>query len=199
MRRAVGYVRVSTGEQTYESQVLALESAAASRGMRLDIVSETASGRRRRTKLDELERSAAKRSVRELWIVSLDRLGRSTLDVLLRLDRFSRNGCVVVSLREGLDLGSAAGRLQAQLLAAFAEFEASIISSRTKAGLAAARARGARLGRPRAPIDEARIDAMRQSGARVCEIARALRVSRATVLDRLSKKGASFDASPGPV
>jgi DNA invertase Pin-like site-specific DNA recombinase len=201
MRLVTGYVRVSTGEQTFEAQERALTQAAASRGVRLSIIAETASGQRRRTQLDELEAKARRGSVRELWVTGLDRLGRSTVDVLLRLDRLSQAGCVVVSLREGLDLGSAAGRLQAQLLASFAEFEASIIRERTRAGLEAARARGRRLGRPRAELDASAIegttvDELRAGGASWASIARRLGVSRATLRRRLAKNGASSDEAP---
>ena len=201
MRRATAYVRVSTGEQTFEAQVRALTEAAASRGYVLDTVSETASGRRRRTQLDELEARARAGKVREVWVVALDRLGRSTLDVLLRLDRFARAGCAIVSLREGLDLGSPAGRLQAQLLAAFAEFEAAQIRSRTREGLAAARARGRRLGRPRCDLDASgldrdRIAQDRSEGRSWASIAHDLRVSRATLRRRLAINGASSDDVP---
>jgi len=170
--------------------------------VRLTIVGETASGQRRRTQLDDLEARARAGNVRELWVVGLDRLGRSMLDVLLRLDRLSQAGCVVVSLREGLDLGSPAGRLQAQLLAAFAEFEHAMIRDRTRAGLAAARARGRRLGRPRIDLDETELDAQRIHGWRVEgrsweSIAAELGVSAATLARRLAKNGASPDAVLG--
>lgn len=202
MRLVTGYVRVSTDEQTFEAQERALTQAADFRGVRLDIVAETASGQRRRTQLDELEARARAGKVRELWVVGLDRLGRSTLDVLLRLDRFSQAGCVVVSLREGLDLGSPAGRLQAQLLAAFAEFEAAMIRDRTKAGLAVARARGRRLGRPPVDLDETELDAQgihawRVEGRSWASIAGELGVSRATLRRRLAKNGASPDDVAG--
>ena len=198
MRRATAYVRVSTDDQTFEAQARALTEAAASRGYALDMVSETASGRRRRTQLDELEARARAGKVREVWVVALDRLGRSTLDVLLRLDRFARAGCSIVSLREGLDLGSPAGRLQAQLLAAFAEFEAAQIRSRTREGLAAARARGRRLGRPRCDLDESELDRDRiaqdrRDGRSWASIAHELGVSRATLRRRLAINGASSD------
>jgi DNA invertase Pin-like site-specific DNA recombinase len=184
MRRPVAYVRVSTGGQTFESQLEALAQMGRSRGVAApEIVAETASGRRSRPQLDRLEREAQRGRISELWVVALDRLGRSTVDVVMRLDRLARAGCAVVSLREGIDLGSASGRLQAQLLAAFAEFEAAQIAARTREGIAAARARGRRLGRPPRRFDLEKAAQLREAGWSWSRLALELRVP-ATVIRR---------------
>lgn len=196
MGRVVGYVRVSTGDQTFDRQNQALQAAAASRGITLDIVCETASGQRRRTVLDDLERQACKGQLRQLWVSALDRIGRSTLDVLTRLDRLDRAGCAIVSLHESIDLTTAAGRLQAQLLASFAEFEREQISRRTKEGLAAARAAGRRLGRPPSQlVDLDHVELLRRGGLSWEQIARACKVPRMTLINQLTKNGACFDAN----
>ena len=80
---------------------------------------------------------------------SLDRWGRTMSELVLELEEFSKSGKALVSLREGLDLSSAAGRLMANVLAAMANFERDRIAERTRLGLARARAQGKRLGRPR--------------------------------------------------
>ena len=181
MRRPVAYVRVSTGGQTFEGQLEALRQMARSRGVaEPEIVAETASGRYQRPALDRLEKEARKGRISELWVVALDRLGRSTVDVVMRLDRLGRAGCAVVSIREGIDLGSASGRLQAQLLAAFAEFEASQIAARTREGLAAARARGRRLGRPSRGFDLEKAAKLRAEGLSWAQLEESLGVPATT-------------------
>lgn len=80
---------------------------------------------------------------------SLDRWGRNAGELVLELEEFSRSGVTLMSLKEGIDLSSAAGRLMANMLAIMANFERDRIRERTMLGLARARAQGKRLGRPR--------------------------------------------------
>lgn len=81
--------------------------------------------------------------------VALDRWGRSMSELVLELEEFSKTGKSMISLKEGIDLSTAAGRLMANVLAAMANFERDRIRERTLLGLARARAQGKRLGRPR--------------------------------------------------
>jgi DNA invertase Pin-like site-specific DNA recombinase len=81
--------------------------------------------------------------------VALDRWGRTMSELVLELEEFSRTGKSLISLKEGLDLSTAAGRLMANVLAAMANFERDRIKERTIMGLARAKAQGKRLGRPR--------------------------------------------------
>lgn len=81
--------------------------------------------------------------------VALDRWGRTMSELVLELEEFSRTGKSLISLKEGIDLSTAAGRLMANVLAAMANFERDRIRERTLMGLARARAQGKRLGRPR--------------------------------------------------
>lgn len=80
---------------------------------------------------------------------SLDRWGRNAGELILELEEFSRTGVMLMSLKEGLDLSSAAGRLMANMLAIMANFERDRNRERTMLGLARAKAQGKRLGRPR--------------------------------------------------
>lgn len=80
---------------------------------------------------------------------SLDRWGRNAGELILELEEFSKGQVMLMSLKEGLDLSSAAGRLMANMLAIMANFERDRIRERTLLGLARARAQGKRLGRPR--------------------------------------------------
>jgi putative DNA-invertase from lambdoid prophage Rac len=79
---------------------------------------------------------------------ALDRWGRSMGELVLELEEFSQKGYIMYSHREGLDLGTAAGRLMANVLAAMANFERDRIRERTMLGLARAKAQGKKLGRP---------------------------------------------------
>lgn len=80
--------------------------------------------------------------------VALDRWGRTMSELVLELEEFSKSGKAIISLKEGLDLSNAAGRLMANMMAAFANFERDRIRERTMLGLQRAKAQGKKLGRP---------------------------------------------------
>jgi DNA invertase Pin-like site-specific DNA recombinase len=79
---------------------------------------------------------------------ALDRWGRSMGELVMELEEFSKSGKSLISLKEGIDLSTAAGRLMANMLASMANFERDRIRERTMLGLARAKAQGKRLGRP---------------------------------------------------
>jgi len=95
------------------------------------------------------------------------------------LEEFQDMGVGFVSLGEGIDLSTPAGRLQLHILAALAECERSRIQERIKAGLARVRAAGRRLGRPPEPVPVEKLRTV--EGLSTREAARVLRVSRSTV------------------
>lgn len=80
--------------------------------------------------------------------VALDRWGRTMSELVLELEEFSKTGKSLISLKEGIDLSTAAGRMMAHVLSAMANFERDRIRERTLMGLARAKAQGKRLGRP---------------------------------------------------
>ena len=80
---------------------------------------------------------------------ALDRWGRTMSELVMELEEFSQTNKTMFSLKEGLDLSTAAGRMFANILAAMANFERDRIRERTLLGLARARSQGKRLGRPR--------------------------------------------------
>lgn len=84
-----------------------------------------------------------------LVVYSLSRLGRSMLDVMTTVQTLNAAGIVVRSVTEPFDTGSPMGRAMAGMLAVFSQLERDLISERTKAGLAAAKSRGKKLGRPK--------------------------------------------------
>ena len=83
--------------------------------------------------------------------VSLDRWGRTMSELVLEFEEFSQTGKSLISLKEGMDLSTSAGRLMANILSAMANFERDRIRERTIMGLARAKAQGVKLGRPRKP------------------------------------------------
>lgn len=135
----IGYARVSTDEQSDNSQIDALEAAGCSR-----IYSEKYSGR---SKLrPELERMIDALRMGDIVVVQrLDRLGRSLKDLIELLDNFKTKNVQFISLNESIDTTTAVGELAFHMIGSIAQFERRLISERTKIGLEAARARG-RLG-----------------------------------------------------
>jgi DNA invertase Pin-like site-specific DNA recombinase len=118
----------------------------------------------------------------------LDRLFRSLRDLIATLQLFSELGVEFVSVRDSVDLSTSTGRLTMHLIGAFAEFEAALIRERTRAGLAAARRRGARIGRPPVKRDAAVVVGLRSNGLSVRQIAAELGMPRSAVHRVLSRK-----------
>lgn len=183
----VAYLRVSTDEQVQsglglDAQRASVEDEAARRGWSVHYeVDEGVSGKlRNRPALDRALSALARGQAQALVVAKMDRLGRSVIQAADVLETARRQGWDVVVLDIGIDLNTPHGKAMAQLLAVFAELEREMISARTKAALAAARARGTRLGRPRLidPALLARIVAMRSTGLSHRSIAQALTEQR---------------------
>lgn len=179
--RVALYARVSTLDQHAENQVEELQRYAAARGWEsVEYVDRGVSGTREsRPELDRLVADAKRRRFGALVCWRLDRLGRNLRHLILLLDDFAALGVSFVSLGEGIDTSTPAGRLQMHVLGAIAEFERARLAERVRAGLARTRARGTRLGRPEAKIPIDRLNATRSlSAERAAEV---LGVSRSTV------------------
>lgn len=145
------YARVSkASDQTVENQLLELRKWAANSGHEVsgEFVDEISS-RDTRPEKERLKRLALLGEVKGIAFASLDRWGRDMSELVLDIEDFGRRGIVVYSMREALAFDSAAGRLYAHLMAAFASFERDRIRERTMQGLARARAQGKKLGRPK--------------------------------------------------
>src|SRR5437867_3335995 len=186
-RRAGLYARVSTAEQSPESQLHALRGYAAARGWIIEeLVDRGVSGAKdRRPALDRLVRAARARQLDVVAVTKLDRLARSTHHLVTLGRELADLGVDLVVLDQQIDTTTPSGRLLFHVLAAIAEFERDLISERVKAGLERAKAMGIRLGRPAARISEARLRMLQQQRLPIGKIARDLRVSRATVRRRL--------------
>ena len=149
--RVALYARVSKAlQQNPENQLLDLRRWAASSGH--EVEGEYVDEVRSKDTRPQKEAVLKKLRLGELQGVAfyaLDRWGRSMSELVLELEEFSKAGISLFSMKEGLDLSTAAGRLMANVLSAMANFERDRIAERTRLGLARTRAQGKRLGRPR--------------------------------------------------
>ena len=180
----IGYARVSTQEQDLALQLDALKAAGCQR-----TYEERASGAQR----DRPELKAALGYMREgdtLVVWKLDRLARSLKQLIDTVEDLGARGIGLRSLTEAIDTTTSGGKLIFPIFAALAEFERAVIRERTLAGLAAARARGRKGGRPPALAakDLAAAKAMlRDPEITVGEIARRLNVAPSTLYRHLPR------------
>lgn len=183
MIRAAIYARVSTQDQDPTHQLRVLREVASRRGWAVTEYVEVISGAAKaRPQFDAMMADVRRRKVDVVAAVDLSRLARSATVLMGLLDQLRVVGCDLYSDREALDTQTAAGRMFFAVVAAFAEFERSIIIERTMAGLATARAKGVRLGRP--PASDGILDAirsLREQGLGINSIARELKVGKSTV------------------
>jgi DNA invertase Pin-like site-specific DNA recombinase len=183
----IGYARISTTDQTLALQQDALTAAGCNR-----IFTDTASGGRT-DRPGLTEALSYVRSGDTLVVWRLDRLGRSLGHLIQTVRELRERGVHFRSLQEQLDTATSGGKLVFHVFGALAEFERDLIRERTNAGLAAARARGRRGGRPGLSAEKVRqlrtLAADRSNS--VAGICKTLRISRATfyryVSDGLAK------------
>jgi putative DNA-invertase from lambdoid prophage Rac len=178
------YARVSThDQQTLALQRDAMLAYARQRGGAIvTMVEDVGSGASERRRREELMRAARRRDIDAIVVWRLDRWGRSLADLVVTLQELYELGVGFISLNEALDLTTSTGRAMAGMLAVFAEFERGILRERVKAGIAEARRRGQRHGRP--PTVAHRTAEVRQlhaDGRSKSAIARQLGISRTSV------------------
>lgn len=177
MATTIGYARVSTTSQHLDMQLDALTASGCTR-----IHTDTASGAlSARPGLDQALAELDEGDTLVVW--RLDRLGRSLPHLVATIDNLTKRGVNLKSLHEAIDTTTPTGRLMVHLIASLAEFERELTIERTIAGLEAAKARGANLGRPTVwtPQRAEAATALLAAGATVTQVAQALGVSRATI------------------
>ncbi|MCL6633722.1 MAG: recombinase family protein [Alicyclobacillus herbarius] len=179
-----GYARVSTEDQNLDLQIDALQQYGAER-----IFQEKISGERRdRPQLDEMLKYLRPGDTVVVW--KLDRIGRSTKHLIDLISGFGEKDIHFVSLKESIDTSTATGKLVFTIFAALAEFERDMIRERTKAGLASARARGRKGGRPRKAEDKVKL-ALKMYDSKqysITEITKATGVSKTTLYRYIKKR-----------
>lgn len=184
MSRVFAYCRVSTADQSLDTQIHEIEAA----GFNIDprrVIAETVSG-----STSAMERKGFRRLIEKLdWddvliVTKLDRLGRNAMDVRATVERLCemqvRVHCLALG---GVDLASAAGKMTMAVITAVAEFERDLLIERTQAGLKRAKAQGKKLGRPRRLTSEQqeKIRSWREEGVSLGVLAKEFGVSRSAI------------------
>jgi DNA invertase Pin-like site-specific DNA recombinase len=192
--QAAIYARVSTSNgQDPSVQTRELREYCQRRGWEItgEYVDAGISGAKEsRPQLDALLAACRKRRVDAVVVYRYDRFARSLRQLVNALEEFRSLGIEFISLHEGVDTSTPNGRLVFGIFASIAEFERELIRDRVKSGIAAAKSKGKRLGRPRVSVDTARIASLRASGRSWPQIAAELGLSVGTVYQasrRLSK------------
>lgn len=183
----IGYARVSIDDQTTALQLDALRTAGCSNVYQDMSILGVAKDRPALTKaINALQPG-------DVFVVCrLDRLGRSLADLIRLVAEIEHRGAGFRSLVDALDTTTANGRLVFHITGAMAQFERSLTQERTKAGLAAARERGVRLGR-KPMLNTLQLDHARSlvaSGQRIEEVAHTLGVSYWTLYRAFKNSGA---------
>ena len=193
----VGYARISTTDQTLGLQRDALTAAGCER-----LFTDTASGSRAdRPGLEEALDFLRPGDTLVVW--RLDRLGRSLRHLIETMTALQERGIGFRSLQESIDTTTSGGKLVFHVFGALVEFERDLIRERTSAGLAAARARGRKGGRPRA-LDARRariaLALYNDKANSIADICRTLRISRATLYRYLKARPDEVrpEAAAGP-
>jgi DNA invertase Pin-like site-specific DNA recombinase len=181
----IGYSRVSTTDQNPDSQKDALNRA----GVDQLFIERFTGTKASRPEWDQVKKILRKGDT--LVVTRLDRLGRSSKDLLEIGDWLQSKGIELQAVEQPINTSTPEGRMFFTILAAFAQFERDLIVARTRDGLAAARARGRKGGRTSA-LSPMQIDAVRNlyegGETTVAEIAKAFKVSRPTIYRALEPK-----------
>lgn len=181
------YVRVSTQDQSTEIQKNDLTQFCESRGWKIfRLYEDKATGTNaNRPMLKNLLSDARKRKFDLVLVWKLDRFFRSLKDMVTTLQELDDLGIEFVSLKDNIDLTTASGRLMMHMVSAFAEFEAALIRERVRAGIAAAKSKGKRIGKPRIH-DYKKIRDLRLEGLSFSAIQKKLQISKGAVCRALS-------------
>jgi DNA invertase Pin-like site-specific DNA recombinase len=189
MKHVAVYLRVSSRSQDTVSQEADLENWAKSQTHPVVVSRDSFTGKTMdRPGFARLEGEIAAGNVYTLAVWRLDRLGRTAKGLTALFDNLVRRKVNLVSLRDGLDLSTPAGRLMANVLASVAAYETEVRSERQMAGISAAKAKGVKFGRrpgsrkSRIPRDKRMaIIQHKAAGWKIARIARAVGLSRQTI------------------
>ena len=191
MGKVALYARVSTMDQSTDSQLLDLRRYTKERGWHLyrEYCDNGISGTKdSRPALNELMNDARKRRFDMVLCWRFDRFARSTKHLILALEEFRNLGIDFISFQENIDTSSPLGAAIFTIISAVAQLERDIIAERVKAGLRRAKKNGKKLGRPRAVVDVEEVQKLRSKGLSLRAIAKETGVSRTTVSDVLSSR-----------
>lgn len=203
-KKAAIYCRVSTADQSCERQERDLSAYAEKAGWQIaGVWKETASGTKdsRKERQDILALAQA-RKLDIILVTELTRWGRSTIDLIHTLQDLQSWGVSLIA-QSGLqfDLTTSQGKLIANIMASLAEFESDLIRERVKSGIAAAKARGKKIGRqPGQRIKSDRLApkvlTMIEQGSSYRTIADKLSISKSTVTDIVKRNRSAVSPAP---
>jgi len=188
--RVAIYARVSTTDQSTDSQLLDLRRYVADRGWHLhrEYTDDGISGTKdSRLALNELMNDAKKRRFDAVLCWRFDRFARSTKHLILALEEFRNLGIDFVSYQENIDTSSPLGSAIFTIISAVAQLERDIIAERVKAGLRRAKENGKKLGRPRAEEPTGEIYRLHSHGLSLRQIATQLNISKSRVARYLTQ------------
>jgi DNA invertase Pin-like site-specific DNA recombinase len=184
-KRVALYARVSTLNhgQDPEVQLRELRAYCERRGFEIadTYIDKGISGsREHRPALDRLMAACRKRLIDGVVVYRYDRFARSLRQLVNALEDFRALNIDFLSIHEGVDTSTPNGRLIFGIFASIAEFERELIRDRVRSGMAAAKAKGKRLGRPKVPVDASKIVLLRSQGLSWAEITKATGTSKGT-------------------
>lgn len=187
MRVAV-YVRVSTRDQRLLQQFREVRRMVERRGWVITrVYRERRSAKQgaHRPEWERLRKDASRRRFDAVAVWAIDRMGRSTLDVLKAVEGFERRGVELLIVKQKVDTTSPLGKLLLTILAAFAQMERELISERTRAGMQAARAAGRHVGRVAVLVPREHIDAVLSGERTAASVAQETGISASTIRARV--------------
>lgn len=191
MKRTAIYLRISTNDrkQDFDTQLFALQDYVKQRGFKLHrIYKDRDSGSKEsRPELLKLLQDANRRQFDCVVVFRFDRFSRSTRQLIEALETFRKIGIDFISYQEAIDTSTPAGQMMFTIVSAFAQFERNIIQERVRAGIAKAKAKGKKLGRPKANINVQKIIQLKAEGLSIRKIADRLDIPKSTVCNYLSK------------
>jgi DNA invertase Pin-like site-specific DNA recombinase len=191
--KAVAYLRVSTSDQSTDSQLDAIQGHAVPKGLEIVQVFEDegiSGARRSRPALDQMMASVRHGEAQAVIVYKIDRLGRSMYHLVNLVDELGRLGVDLVSVTEPhMDTTTPSGKMLFGIMASMAEYERSLIAERVRAGMASAKKRGKRVGRPKAVLSRTQLRSLKEQGLSNSEVARLLKVSRPTLIRELQAMG----------
>ena len=184
MKRAALYLRVSTVDQHPETQLHDLRGLAAQRGFEIvqEYTDRISGVKAKRPGLDQLMADARRGKFDVLLIWAFDRLARSVRHLLEVLDELNRLQVEFISFRENIDTGGPLGRALIVIIGAISELERNLIIERVRSGMRRAKLEGRRLGRPPPSINRDDLLRDRARGQSLTQLAKAYRISRASVV-----------------
>jgi DNA invertase Pin-like site-specific DNA recombinase len=191
VKRAALYLRVSSVDQHPETQLLDLRQMAVQRGYQIvaEFTDKLSSMKAKRPGLEDLMCAARRGKFDIVLVWASDRIARSARHLLEILDELNRLGVKFASFREPIDTDGPLGRAIVIIIGAVAELERNLIVERVRAGMRRARFEGRRIGRKPLDLDREAIFRDRRRGLSLRQIAKAHRISRATVHRVLRQHG----------